>query len=52
MPRERLTAYTTGWGPKTEQLNHVAFVLANHTEGAPEGELVQAVTKAEWKLCI
>jgi len=52
MPRERLTAYTTGWGPKTEQLNNVAFALANHGEGAPEGELVQAVTKAEWKLGI
>jgi hypothetical protein len=52
MPRERLTANTTGWGPKTEQLNNVAFALANHAEGAPEGELVKAVTKAERKLGI
>ena len=52
MPRERLTANTTGWGPKTDQLNNVAFALANHAEGAPEGELVKAVTKAERKLDI
>jgi hypothetical protein len=52
MPGERLTANTTGWGPKTEQLNNVAFALANHAEGAPEAELVKAVTKAERKLGI
>ncbi|HZR05139.1 MAG TPA: hypothetical protein VFA61_04860 [Candidatus Udaeobacter sp.] len=52
IPRERLTAHTTGWGPKTEQLNDVAFALANHAEGAPEGELVKAVEKAERKLGI
>ena len=52
MPRERLTANTTGWGPKTEQLNNVAFALANHAEGAPEGDLARAVTKAERKLGI
>jgi hypothetical protein len=51
-PRERLTANTTGWGPKTEQLNNVAFALANHAEGAPEGQLVKAVRKAERKLGI
>jgi hypothetical protein len=52
MTRERLTANTTGWGPKTEQLNNVAFALANHAEGAPEGDLGKAVTKAERKLGI
>ncbi len=52
MPRERLTANTTGWGPKTEQLNNVAFALANHAEGAPEEELVKAVRRAERKLGI
>ena len=52
MARERLTANTTGWGPKTEQLNNVAFALANHAEGAPEGDLGKAVTKAERKLGI
>ena len=52
MPGERLTANTIGWGPKTEQLNNVAFALANHAEGAPQGELVKAVTKAERKLGI
>ena len=52
LPRERLTANTTGWGPKTDQLNNVAFALANHAEGAPEGELVKAFTKAERKLGI
>jgi hypothetical protein len=51
-PRERLTANTTGWGPKTEQLNNVAFALANYAEGAAERELVKAVTKAERKLGI
>jgi hypothetical protein len=52
LPRERLTAYVVGWGPRTGQLMNVAFALANYAEGAREGELITAIRKAERKLGI
>jgi hypothetical protein len=52
LPRERLTAYVVGWGPRTEQLMNVASALANYAEGAREGELIKAIRKAERKLGI
>ena len=52
LPRERLTAYVVGWGPRTEQLINVAFALANYAEGAREGELITAIRKVERKLGI
>jgi hypothetical protein len=47
--RERFTAHTTGWGPRTEQLIIVARTLASYAKGAPESELVKAVSRAERK---
>jgi len=52
LPRERLTAYMTGWGQRTEQLINVAGALADYANGAREKQLVQAVQKAERKLGI
>jgi hypothetical protein len=52
LPRERLTAYMTGWGQRTEQLINVAGALADYANGASEKQLVQAVQKAERNLGI
>ena len=52
LPRERLTAYMTGWGQRTEQLINVAGALADYANGTREKQLVQAVQKAERKLGI
>ena len=49
---ERLTAHTTGWGPHTQQLILVARILASYAKGAPESELLKAVSRAESKLRI
>jgi hypothetical protein len=51
-PREHLTAYVVGWGPRTEQLILVADALASYAAGDTEAQLVRAVSKAERKLGI
>jgi hypothetical protein len=52
LPRERMTAHMTGWGPHTWQLIGVAGALSSHANGAPEGDLEKTVAKAERKLGI
>lgn len=52
LPRESITVNMTGWGARTEQLINIAGAIADHANGASEGELVKAVTKAERKLGI
>jgi hypothetical protein len=52
LPRERLTAYAVGWGPRSEQLIEVSGALAAQAQGAPERDLAKAVAKAERKLGI
>ncbi len=55
LPDERLSAYvahTREFGPQTEQLIAVAGALGQYAGGAPERELLKAVTEAERKLGI
>jgi hypothetical protein len=52
LPRERLTAHVTGWGPHSLELIYVGNAIVSHASGAPEGELVKAIAKAERKLGI
>ena len=52
LPRERMAAYMTAWGPHTWQLIGLANALASHANGAPERDLLKAVAKAERKLGI
>ena len=50
LPHEHVSAHMVAWGPQTEQLIAVASALAQYASGAPERELVKAVTEAERKL--
>jgi hypothetical protein len=52
LPRERFSAYVTGWGPQSEQLISVAGAIASYVNGGSEDELIRASKKAERKLGI
>ena len=51
-PRERLSGYTTGWGPQSKQLINVAGAIVSYANGAAETELLKAIKRAERKLGI
>lgn len=44
---KRITAHSTGWGPRTGQLILVARAIASYANGAPESQLAKTVSKAE-----